>query len=355
MRRLAAIISTFISLLLALGLKPVESAVTLDLNLTAPSNLEVFFLEDLNISGNAPSAVVFQATVSSDLFVPDAFFIFTMRNAQSEILRGESNSFFLKPATLQITNLDLTTDGSPYKLDDYDIGSDAEYIEQKLLETGYFPSDTYFLRLELYSATNGDSLLASDELNVLLTNPFDIRLISPMGTPASPTTINTTTPLFTWSSSANQFLLKICEKGAEGLDPESVMQSNPHYETNPADPLIGQSFSYPASGIPPLEPGRTYYWQVTSLVQTSGGMTEYPSQIGAFTLFQQVDPDAQRILSSLQWILGSNYQDVMGQLSGFQPNGDIHLDGSSLTIDEFEEVADYFLKGQYKMTAVSTE
>lgn len=355
MRRITIIIIISSLLLVAHGLTPVWSVVTLDLHLTAPSNLEVFFLEDLNISGTAPSAVVFQATVNSDLIIPEAFFVFTMRNAQSEILRGESNSFFLKPATLQITNLDLTIDGSPYRLDDYDIGSDAEYIEQKLLETGYFPSDTYYLRLELYSATNSDSLLASDELNVLLTNPFDIRLVSPMGTPSSPTTINTTTPLFTWSSSANQFLLKICEKGVGGLDPESVMQSRPHYETNIADPLIGQSFPYPASGFPPLEPGRTYYWQVTSLVQTSGGATEYPSTIGAFTLYQQVDPDAQRILSSIQWILGSSYQDIMAQLSGFQPTGDIRLDGSSLTIDELEEVADYFLKGQYKTTAVSTE
>lgn len=354
MRRNSVLIVFRSLVFVALFAVPTLAATTLDLQLAASSNLQVFFLEDLNISGEAPSSVVFQATINHYPSQTEAYFVFTMNNAQSEILRGQSDAFPLSAGRLQVTNLDLTADGSPYQLKDYEVGSEADYIEEKLLQTGYFPSDTYNLRLELRSEP-GEVLLAADEVSVILTNPFDIRLVSPDGTPGNPTQMTTTTPLLTWLSSANQFLLKVCEKTVEGSDPESVMMSRPHYETEPSAPLTAQSFLYPASGVRSLEPGHTYYWQVTSLVQTSGGIQEYPSQIGAFTLQMQMDPEAQMVVMTLQRILGSEYQNMMGQLSGFQPTGDIRLDGSPMTTTEFDEIAKQFEQGHYHITSVSME
>jgi len=330
------------------------AAVSLELQLVAPSNLEVFFLTDLNVSGQAPSAIVFHVTVTSDQSYDRCFFTFSMSSWQTEIIQSKSADFNLQMGITQISNLDLTADGSLYQLEDYDVSSEAESIQDKLLQTGYFPSGTYMLSLELHRSYP-DSILASDAVSVVLTNPFDIFLISPAGTPASPAPLSTTTPLFTWSSSANQFLLKVCEKTFAGMDPESVMENRPHYETDPAAPQIGQSFLYPASGVRPLEPGHTYYWQVASLVQTSSGPREYPSAIGAFTLVQQQDPESQQILLLLQRILSLNYPSVMSELSGFQPTGGIHLDGAGISVEELEGIARKFERGHYQTTSVRTE
>ncbi len=339
------------TLLTALSFSPCSASVTLDLHIEAPSNLEVFFLEDLNISGLSPSAIVFSATIVSDIPVPNAIFIFSMYNSSGEIIRGESHKFLLPQGMLHLTNLDLTEESSPYQLDDYDISSSAENIKQQLMQTGYFPSGTYTLKLELYQS-DGSVLLAVGTTSAIFTNPFSINLVSPSGTPAMPTPLFMTTPVFTWSSQAMQFLLKICEKSWASADPESVMQENPHYETDPATPLTSQSFLYPASGVRPLENNRTYYWQVTSIVQTSSGLIEYPSQIGAFTIITQPDPETQQILFILQRILGQDYMNVISQLPGFQPSGRIELDGRTIDLSELEEIASKFEQGSYRMITV---
>ncbi len=342
------------SLLIISGLVPAAGeAVSLDLNLIAPSNLQVFFLEDLNITGQAPSAEVFRATIVSDLPATECYLVFLMRTAQAQIARGQSHNFTLTTGMVQISNLELTAEGSPYKLEDYQVSDEAQQMQDKLVQTGYFPSDNYIIRLELYQSNS--TLLAADEVNALITNPFSIQLLSPAGTPGAPALLGTMTPVFSWSSQTNQYLLKICEKIQDGMDPESVMQGRPNYETERSQPLLSPNFTYPASGVRPLEPGHTYYWQVAAQVQTSSGPKDYPSSIGAFTIMQSQDPEALRILSALQRILGTSNQSVMNELIGFQPSGLLRLDGAAISTVELENLAPQFESGQCRTTAIRTE
>ncbi|MFH1862786.1 MAG: hypothetical protein ABH878_08240, partial [bacterium] len=254
--------------LLWLAFQTADAGISLNLQLEAPHNLEVFFLTDLNVSGQAPSAVVFRAFITSDQAETNGFLIFAMRNSDTEIIHGQSEKFKIQAGVLQLTNLDLTMDGSPYQLMDYELSSTAENIKQQVLETGFFPADTYYLQLALYLTNEPGTPTAVDMVSVVLTNPFEVFLITPAGTPSAPAMVNTTLPLFAWASNASQFQLKICESSVEGMDPESVMQERPYYETEANNPLLSQSFMYPASGVRALEEGRSYYWQVTALVQT---------------------------------------------------------------------------------------
>lgn len=335
---------------------PATAGVNLDLQLIAPANVEAFFLTDLNVSGEAPSAEVFRATITSDLLATSCLLTFIMRNMSTEIIRAESNRFNLASGTTLINNLDLTNAGSPYKLNNYEVGSTAEATKQKLMQTGYFPSDTYVIRLEISQADAQKTLLAADEFSVVLTNPFEIFLVLPAGDPGFPALQSGTTPLFTWKSTASQFLLKVCEQTGSGSDPESIMQSRPHYETDRSSPLPSQSFLYPSSGVRPLEPGHTYYWQVTTLVQTSSGLKEYPSSIGAFTIAaQELDFTRQRILHALEYILGESYPAVINELSGFQPKGVLLRDGTPISLEEFEDLGHRFLSGQFQTKAIRTE
>lgn len=337
-------------------ISPAAASVSLDLALLAPSNLQVFFLEDLNVSGNAPAAEVFRITlISTEPTDLECYAAFSMQTSQTLVASGASDPFILRAnSTLVLTNLDLTAKSSPYELRDYEVSDQAKSIEDKLLETGYFPSGAYILRLELYNAATR-ALLAADEATAIITNPFSIQLISPPGTPAAPAPIAVTTPVFVWSSQATQFLLKVCELTSPEMDAESVMESRPHYETDPLQPLTGQSFAYPTAGVRPLESGHTYYWQVISLVQTSGGRQEYPSPVGAFSIIHTLDPQSQRIWIALQRILGSSGQTALNELTGFQPNGTIHLDGLGITIEHLEEIASKFEQGAYRTASIRIE
>ncbi len=330
-----------------------SAAVNLDLSLSSADNLQVFFLQDLNVSGQAPASEVFRATIQSDEPPRSCRLVFSMRTAQVEIFSSSTGSFTLNPGIVQITNLDLTSVGSPYRLENFNSNSVAQSIEDQLLQNGYFPAATYYLLLELWSSEQ--TLLAADEVVAVITNPFTTMLLSPAGTPESPALIGGMLPLFTWSSSATQFLITVCEKTSDAMDPESVMQSRPNYQTDPSAPVTGKSFGYPAAGAKPLEPGHTYYWQVTALVQTTSGLKEYPSPIGAFTILQSQSPDAVRILTAIQRILGPGYLSALNQLTGFQPTGEIRLNGVVITIEDLEATAREFESGVHRTTAARAE
>jgi hypothetical protein len=330
-----------------------SATVNLDLSLTSANNLQVFFLQDLNVSGQAPASQVFRATIQSDEPAQSCRLEFSMRTAQLEIFNSSTGFFTLNPGVIQLTNLDLTSVGSPYRLENFSSNSVAQSIEEQLLQNGYFPAATYYLSLKLWSSAQ--TLLAADEVVAVITNPFTTMLLVPAGTPESPAPIGGVLPLFSWSSSATQFLITICERTSDDPDPESVMQSRPHYQTDPASPLTGKSFSYPAAGVKPLESGHTYYWQVTALVQTTSGLKEYPSPIGAFTILQSQSPDAVRILTAIQRILGPGYLSALNQLTGFQPTGEIRMNGVIITIEDLETTATEFESGVHRITSARAE
>lgn len=343
-----------------LGLGAIAGAaraeVSLNISLVAPSNLQAFFLEDLNVSGRSPAAEVFRFSLASTS--PEAlsgYLVFSMSSPQMLIISGKSNNFELVPkAVLLLSNLNLTEPGSPYELQDYEVSGHAQQIQDQLVQTGYFPADTYRLKLEFFAA-GSNSLLAADEVTAIITNPFNLQLVSPAGSPSTPAGLLSNTPVFAWSSQATQFLLKVCERTSPEMDPQSVMQGRPLYETDFGAPLTSQSFAYPTSGSLPLEPGRVYYWQVKALVQTSGGIQEYPSDIGAFTIAQISSVQDQRLVLALQRILGVNNQGILTQLAGYQSNGRIVLDGMEVTIEKLEEVALLFEQGAYRIRLVRIE
>jgi hypothetical protein len=346
---------TNIFLLIVLGWATPVAAVTLDLTLQGPGNLQAFFLEDLNISGQAPSEEVFRATVVNELPTPiEVYFQFSLNNAQLLIASGRSNNFNLYPGILSVSNLDLTAPNNPYQLDDYEISSQAEEIQNLMLQTGYLPAGTYIINLDVCQSSTYE-VLAHDEIVTAITNPFTIQLLSPSGNPSMPTPMTTLTPLFVWSSQAGQYILKICERISPDQDPESVLQNLPHYQTSSSEPLTSLSFTYPLSGVRPLESGRTYYWQVTALVSTSSGFREYPSAIAGFTITDNLDPQAQRIMTAVQMILNSGNASVLEDLTGFQPNGIIRLDGLGITIEDLESLARKFSQGEYQSTSVRAQ
>jgi hypothetical protein len=320
-------------------------AVSLDLTLQAPTNLQAYFLQDLNLSGQGLNQEVFRAVVVSEVPPTQVYFQFSLRNAQILVASGRSNNFTLNPGVLAITNLDLTDPGNPYTLQDYEITAEAQNIQNLALETGYLPSGIYIISLELREGAD-NTLLASDEVIFSITNPFVTQLIAPAGTPGFPGIAGSTLPLFVWSSQAGQYLLTICERATPDQDPESALQTTPNYQTDPSQPLTSSSFVYPAAGVKPLESGHTYFWQVTALVQTSGGLQPYLSSIGAFTVNTNPDPMAQRIMTAVQIIMNSGDVSILEELVGLQPNGAIRLDGIGVSVEDLEAIAAKTSRGE---------
>jgi hypothetical protein len=326
-----------------------NAAVEIDLRPVANGDVEAVFLQDLSLSGMIPSAALFSATVRSDESIEEAYFVLSLACDDEEILSGRSSVFQLRPGIVELTNLDLSNADSPFHMGDFVLQPGADAIRQHLLTHGYLRAGTYNLRLEVFRPATESIALAHSEFRVTLTNPFDVTLRSPGGTPGDPDQIGEVTPVFTWTSPAERFILEIREGGTEARESGLV------YRTPAAAPLQDKSFLYPGSGVQPLEFNRTYFWQVAVLIRTASGDRRFYSPVGAFSIVAAPGPEARRILDSLERLLGRDYQRVAAELAGYKPSGAIFLDGQMISIDEMEKIAKLFEHGQYRTLSVDLE
>jgi len=124
------------------------------------------------------------------------------------------------------------------------------------------------------------------------------------------------------------------------------------------------SLQYPSVGVWPLEPGKTYFWQVVAIVQTSGGPVELESEIWGFTigdLGAGGSSSAQQIqvLGYLRAILGEDVVDALlgegGPLAHHRPTGVILRNGSRLGDEELRSLIDRFRSGEFQVISFSVE
>lgn len=107
-------------------------------------------------------------------------------------------------------------------------------------------------------------------------------------------------PQFSWEGSTNiSYRLIVVEDNGQD-SPESLLQSAKSssplseggslLEFENLDSFVeGTSFQYPSSGVQPLERGKTYYWQVSALKQSSSDRSEVLSEAWSFTLNDPTD------------------------------------------------------------------
>jgi hypothetical protein len=168
--------------------------------------------------------------------------------------------------------------------------------------------------------------------------------------------IFTNLPQFRWESDMRKFRVVIAE-ARPGEDPEGVLNQEPRFVRifgvgNPQDLNINlgnlterfeiipsTSFQYPVSGeVLTLRPGRTYFWQVTGIVETSSGPFQVESEIYCFRIatLDDIGNRRQQLELLLRNILGPDFEKVFGEngeLASYEPK-QIMLNGQAVTLAE---------------------
>jgi len=94
------------------------------------------------------------------------------------------------------------------------------------------------------------------------------------------------------------------------------------------------TYQYPSSGAQPLEPGKTYYWQVQTMLQRSGDAERVTSEIWTFSLSGSSEnlstpPVTGEVEDALIALLGEDaYRQL--QSEGFELTG-LEYDGQEFT------------------------
>ncbi|MCD6165502.1 hypothetical protein DRQ00_01515 [candidate division KSB1 bacterium] len=319
--------------------------------------IDMFFLDDFDLSNPSANPPLFWIRITND--ATDRNVTLTL-NVESELYgllaSGTTKPFFLSADTVfTITNCDLAAGASPFELQDYTINQEAATeLTNAILSTGMLPSDNYRFQLTLEDVEQ-PAISSQEEISVEITNPTTIELVSP-GQPVGEgelPIIYTRLPQFVWDSNAKEFIITVCEKLPTNSSPEDVMDNEPRYSGS----INSTNFLYPASGAWPLEPGKTYYWQVKAIVQSSSGTIELKSEIWGFTIgtTQSSRTSGQQTfyLNLLNDLLGEEVVQQLfsdeGELHDFTPTGVLLIDGSPATLQELQNLVQQIRDGKYKI------
>lgn len=295
--------------------------ITLDITLSpALENAQILGLSSLGVDskGSGPLLIRGSLVNNTNEELNNLYFEFLVEAGKvgviARITQQATFPFSLDPGQVVFaTNNDIVNEQIPGITDKmkFDGGLTVEgddFIEN-LGSVSTLPNDIYSINVTIYQVTNalGKQVLATetvilggsndgvvvDDKSIFLRTPGDV-----VGTDIS---ITNPFPQFSWEGdAANTFRLIVVR--ANGQDtPETLIQSarssDPTQNENGVslggsllqfenlDLLVkGNTIQYPSSGAQALQEGQTYYWQVTTEVQTSADIEQINSDIWTFKL-----------------------------------------------------------------------
>lgn len=335
---------------------------------TFHDEISIFFLNDLNLSGVAESPRLFYIDiVNSYLEEKNLILNFKMIYEGDfmediELVSGQTLPFSISPGLLRITNQNLFSETDPYRLSSYDLNNEAtDKLINQLLASGKLPTGDYRFLLSVNDMDGVTVQIDQTELLYNITNSGSIDLISP-GYPVDEGDIRhiyTTLPFFRWESDAQNFTIRICEKLETNASPEDVMNNEPRLEMDVQNSFL----QYPATGAYLLEEGKTYYWQVWALVNTSSGLVDIASEIWGFKILNLTSGsnvfEQSHIMNVLRTILGDEVVDELfkdgGELCNHSFSGIVLHNGEVITIDKLLEISKEFSSGKYNVKSFFIE
>ena len=290
-----------------------------------------------------------------------------IRRETSVLLQARTGAFTLDPGPRLLTNRELPRTEQEYTLKDYEITDTAENLAERTLQTGLLPSGRYTFELRAF-AGGTQSLLGSGNHVITVSNPSRVDLIAPGSSfGATLPVVATLNPQFFWTSDALEpgttaagqptllaarFRLRVV-KVDDASSGEEAIQRFPVWEQI-AEGRTNEFYPSSVQAIP-LEPGATYAWQVERLVVTSGGTREIESDIywfqiedpGAGVFGAGVDQEVQNMMEQI-----SDLQGMGDQLKGYQPAGQVLVDGVPVNTNALKELLARIVQGQVQVTSI---
>ena len=334
----------FAAVLIILSIIPIAvfsfslNTIDVDLQLFIPDN-GVIFLNDIDLVNIDKAPVLFGITITSNYSDPIEIQLeIGVKRNQQDIITGMTYPFTIQPGVTYLTNQDLGINPN-FSYTDINLGE----LEEIVYATGKLPAGQYefFVRV-LIDQSNVD-----EDIKILtISNPPTVLdLLSP-GQPAENINlmeISTTLPFFLWHSNASKFRITICEKLPTNSSPADVMNNEPRcQETQEFEENLPKFFQYPSFGSRPLQPGKTYYWQIVAITESSDGPVELESEIWGFKISNLVggtfSMEHQQLLAYLTSFFGgrglADLFEPGGELDGFTFTGTMFNNGAPMTYED---------------------
>ncbi len=385
----------------------------LDLRTNYFYNFEVYYLLDFDFNNARNNPDMFSYSLSYTPFDPQGSAIKikiefewlatvpALNMSNKRILYILSRPFDFKGEVV-LTSRDIDqnmnsiyyTDGRkvPISIDVFE--QDLTKLKSVITQTGKLPAGSYVFKLNITNEYG--SQLKSQIQEIVVSNPTTLELIAPGGVLEDNIEIATPFPQFQWESIDFMWSGRNCPSCGYGIrvtefDPsrhssvEEALHDNAnlpypdnggYYKlpsmsvaTQPGLDLYtaGTTFQYPLTGAKPLEPGKTYVWQIRKTYPTTSGPETVESQIFAFKVKSTsttsstsafASADLGQYLTLLSQLLPPDLYNRLftGELNGYSPTGVVTLNNTqTLTYEQLTQLVAQFLAGQLTIKSVTVE
>lgn len=266
-----------------------------------------------------------------------------------EVITRKEYPFSLAPGqTVYITNNTLSQDGVPGIKEtvkfEGGLTTEGDNFIENLDGSTTLPADIYSIEINIRQTQSDgqDRIIASvqEEIggSVPISESVDFYLRTPGDITDANVEITNPFPQFSWEGDQGIEYRLIVVKSSDSESPESLLQSA-RSSSPPADggsllqyenldvTVTGESFQYPSSGAQPLEPGQTYFWQLSTSIKSGISTEERTSEIWSFKLSE---PET----SEVPIIMTEETKNILTRLIG---NGRLSaLISSGYTVQSFE-------------------
>jgi hypothetical protein len=282
----------------------------------------------------------------------------------------ERNGFSMESGQTARANMSNLGNGIPgvTAIMRFDAGltSGGEAMINELRGSSTLPDDIYTITVEIYQNGNstsgvrvgGSSITIGAEPGI---STYEVRPIQPGDVTGSGATISNSNPVFSWEGDPSLKYRLIVVKAAPGRSAEALIQSA--LDTSPpaqggrllsdemADVVTEQlTYSYPTSGVQPLEQNTTYFWQVFAIVPDVRGEQLLPSEIFEFTVTGQHTDQQTEVTREINTLIRRYFRryDVLSlsrdgfDLVSIEYKGTVYTGPQIITVLEefFEKVED---------------
>lgn len=357
-----------IVLLIILAIVPIKKSVAQNISLQLETtslldNTQLVSFTDLGIDNDGSGPVLITGFIENLDPEPVNNLYLEIRISAAKLgtlvqLRSFSDlSFSLEPyQSLYVTNNDIARKRIPGIDQNIDFSGgltpEGENLLDRLSGSTTLPRDVYSVEVIVFTVSDafGREDLARDVVEfggsaARVFEESEIYLKAPGERVGSRAEITNPFPQFSWEGENDiSYRLVVVEQNQQD-SPESLIESalstmpvndgGSLLEYENLDVLVTEStYQYPSSGAQPLEPGKTYYWQVQTSLQRSGDAERVTSEIWTFTLGGASEnintpPITTEVEDALIALMGEDaYRQL--QSEGFELTG-IEYDGQAFT------------------------
>ncbi|MDZ7264872.1 MAG: hypothetical protein ONB16_09835 [candidate division KSB1 bacterium] len=287
----------------------IQDTVLVDLQLFIPDN-GIFYLNDLNLANLGSAPLLFAVTIHNYFLYPkDLVLHFGIRRGNEILIDGATEPFRINALErIYLTSQNILSEGQRYSIQNIEISDATESLRDAILARGKLPAGVYQFYVQVdYDKYNINQRVVIDEEDLIINAATVLDLIAP-GWPADNADLvelYTPLPFFQWHSNATRFRITVCEKMPTNVSPPDVMNNEPRLQQIVENVTF---FQYPPAGVWPLEEGKTYYWQIVAIIESSSGPVELASEIWAFKIANlsggRLSLEHQQVLAYLQALAG---------------------------------------------------